>query len=55
VGQTSTEGYDYLESKAEVDDEFVGLVLDHENQKLLTDARVAAWLVSIQAAFGLAI
>jgi flavodoxin I len=53
VGQTSTEGYDYLESKAEVDDEFVGLVLDHENQKLLTDARVAAWLESIQAAFGL--
>lgn len=55
VGQTSTEGYDYIASKAEVDDEFVGLVLDHENQKILTDARVMTWLKSIQSAFGLPI
>lgn len=55
VGQCSTEGYDYLASRAEVDGEFVGLVLDHENQKLLTDARVAAWLALIQLAFELPI
>ncbi|MFY9259993.1 MAG: flavodoxin [Gallionella sp.] len=53
VGQWSTEGYDFIASKALVDDDFVGLVLDQENQKILTDARVQTWLTQIAPAFGL--
>ncbi len=53
VGQWSTEGYDFIASKALVDDDFVGLVLDQENQKILTDARVQTWLTQIAPAFSL--
>ncbi|MBI5917966.1 MAG: flavodoxin [Nitrosomonadales bacterium] len=53
VGQWPADGYDFIASKALVDDEFVGLVLDQENQKLLTDARLAAWLKQIAADFDL--
>ena len=33
VGTWSADEYDFISSKALVDDEFVGLVLDQENQK----------------------
>ena len=55
VGQWPADDYDFIASKALVDDEFVGLVLDQENQKLLTDARVEAWLKLISPEFGLAV
>ncbi len=45
--------YSFSASKALVDDEFVGLALDHENQKLLTDARLETWLKLIAPDFGL--
>ncbi len=32
---------------------FVGLVLDQENQKLLTDVRLDAWLKLIAPEFGM--
>ncbi|PLY07806.1 MAG: flavodoxin [Arcobacter sp.] len=48
VGQTSTEGYDYDESKAEVNGEFVGLVIDEDNQSILTDERINNWCISIK-------
>lgn len=44
IGFTSTEGYDFQQSKAVLNNEFVGLVLDEDNQKELTDGRLAAWL-----------
>lgn len=53
VGQWSADDYDFISSKALLNDEFVGLVLDQENQKLLTDARVEAWLKLIAPEFGL--
>ena len=53
VGAWPTEGYFFEASKAVVDDEFVGLALDQDNQKNLTDERVAAWLKLIAPDFGL--
>ncbi len=53
VGFWPADDYDFITSKALVDDEFVGLVLDHENQKNLTDARLDAWLKQIAPDFRL--
>lgn len=44
IGAWDTGGYNFKRSKAVVDDRFVGLVLDQENQKDLTSARLEAWL-----------
>ncbi|MCP4969293.1 MAG: flavodoxin [Arcobacter sp.] len=43
VGKTSNDGYEYDESKAEIDGEFVGLVIDEDNQSELTDDRLESW------------
>lgn len=51
VGATSTEGYTYNSSKAAMGDEFVGLVLDEDNQKELSDDRLQAWLKQIESAW----
>ena len=53
IGQTSTEGYDYEESNAVVDDMFLGLVIDEDNQDDLTDDRLAAWADQIKGDLGL--
>jgi flavodoxin I len=53
VGQWPADDYDFISSKALVDDEFVGLVLDQESQKLLTDTRLESWLRLIAPEFGL--
>ncbi len=55
VGAWPADGYDFIASKALVDDEFVGLALDQENQKMLTDARVEQWLNLIAAEYGLSL
>ncbi|RXK04504.1 flavodoxin [Halarcobacter bivalviorum] len=47
-GKTSTTGYEYEYSKAEVDGEFVGLVIDEDNQAELTDERVTNWCNEIK-------
>lgn len=48
VGQTSTEGYTFNESKALVDGQFLGLALDEVNQSDLTDERVEQWIVELK-------
>lgn len=53
AGAWPSDDYDFVASKALVDGDFVGLALDQENQKLLTDARVAAWLKLIAGEYGL--
>ena len=53
VGFWSTEGYDYASSRAVEDDEFVGLVLDQENQSDLHEERIDQWLELISPEFGL--
>lgn len=53
VGAWPADDYDFISSKALVNDEFVGLVLDQENQKGLTDSRVDTWLKQIAPDLGL--
>jgi flavodoxin I len=51
VGFTGIEGYDFERSKALLDDQFVGLVLDEDNQKELSEGRLAAWLAAIRSSW----
>ena len=44
IGETSTEGYDFSESKAVVDDKFVGLALDEDSESELTRLRIDTWI-----------
>ena len=53
VGYWPTEGYGFEESLAVVDDHFLGLALDLDNESMLTDERLAGWLASIAEEFGL--
>ena len=49
VGEWSTEGYDFSESKADKGNGFFyGLAIDHDNQEELTDERVEQWLEQIK-------
>lgn len=48
VGKTSTDGYSFSGSKAVVDDEFVGLVIDENNQSELTDERINTWVEKVK-------
>lgn len=47
VGFTSTAGFSFNSSKAAMGDEFVGLVLDEDNQKDLSEQRLQDWLAQI--------
>ncbi|APW66345.1 flavodoxin [Poseidonibacter parvus] len=49
VGFTSTDGYDFDDSKAVIDGKFVGLVIDEDNQDDLTDERISSWAENIKA------
>lgn len=49
IGFTSIDGYEFDESKAKIDDEFVGLVIDEDNQDDLTQERVEAWTQKIKS------
>lgn len=44
VGKTSTDGYVYEDSRAVVDDLFVGLPLDEDFEPEKTDVRISKWL-----------
>lgn len=55
VGGWSTDGYDFMASTAERDGEFVGLVQDLDNQKMLLESRLEEWLKLIGPEFGLPI
>ena len=48
VGQWSTEGYEFKQSKAVVDGRFIGLVIDNNSQGLLTESRLEAWLDEVK-------
>ena len=53
VGSWPTDGYEFDHSEAVVDDKFVGLALDLDNQSNLTEERLKTWLSSIAGDFGL--
>ena len=48
VGSVASDEYDFEDSKAFVDDEFVGLPLDEENEGDKHAERVEAWIESIK-------
>lgn len=48
VGQTSTEGYTFDSSEAIVDGQFVGLLIDEDNESDMTDQRAALWIQDIK-------
>jgi flavodoxin I len=50
VGAWPTEGYDFETSQAVLEDKFVGLALDQDNQSDLTEERLDTWLEQIRPA-----
>lgn len=53
VGFTGVEGYEHDFSKAQRDNQFVGLCLDVDNQDDLTQKRITNWVAQIIFEFGL--
>ncbi|MEA1891659.1 MAG: flavodoxin [Campylobacterota bacterium] len=51
VGSWSTDGYDHDESTAVIDNMFVGLALDEDNQEEMTNERVLKWIEEISPYF----
>lgn len=51
IGYWSTEGYEHTESKAEKNNQFVGLAIDEDNQSELTAERVKTWVAQIKREF----
>ena len=51
IGKTSTEGYEYDESQAEMDGQLIGLALDEENQSDLSDSRIIHWVEELKNQF----
>lgn len=48
IGRVPTAGYNFSDSEAVVDGEFVGLALDDVNEEDKTDERIYAWIESIK-------
>ena len=48
IGFTSTDEYEFDSSKANIDNKFVGLVIDEDNQDHLTQQRVENWVNEIK-------
>lgn len=51
IGSTSSEGYSFEKSRANVNGIFLGLLLDAENQDNLTDRRIKDWVDEIKVSF----
>lgn len=48
IGRVPTAGYNFSDSEAVVDGEFVGLAIDDVNEEDKTDERIDAWIESIK-------
>jgi flavodoxin I len=48
IGSTDTEGYSFDDSEAVVNNRFVGLALDEDNESHLTEKRINQWIEAIQ-------
>lgn len=51
IGSVSTEGYNFIDSKAVRDGEFVGLPIDEDNDPDKTDERIKIWTDSLISNF----
>lgn len=47
VGQTPTDSYDYSDSRGIKNGEFLGLVIDDNNQSELTEERIKNWIKTL--------
>jgi flavodoxin I len=52
VGKIAADGYEFDESEAVIDGQFVGLPVDEDFEPEQTDERIAAWLNNIKPYFG---
>jgi len=52
VGYWSTKGYEFNDSKAVINDQFVGLVIDEDKQTELTEERIEQWTTIIKDELG---
>ncbi|MCB0215448.1 MAG: flavodoxin [Caldilineae bacterium] len=52
-GFWSTEGYDFVQSEGVIDQHFLGLALDDDNQPDQTQARIEAWSRQLRAELGI--
>lgn len=48
VGQVATDGYNFGDSEAVIDGQFVGLPLDEVNEDDKTDERIDSWIAQIK-------
>ncbi len=53
VGQTSTQGYNYKSSNSVINNKFIGLAIDEDNQGELTTKRLESWVNNIKVPLGL--
>jgi flavodoxin I len=51
IGYTSTDGYTYESSRAEVNGLFMGLILDQETQPRMSKERIANWVADLKIQF----
>lgn len=51
IGSTSTDGYTYESSKAELNGKFMGLLLDAETQPRLSKDRIINWVAELKTQF----
>ena len=51
VGFTSTRGFSYYFSSAEIDGKFTGLAIDEDSQPQLTEERVKNWVAQLKKEF----
>lgn len=48
IGKVSAEGYTYDSSEAYVDGQFVGLLINNDNEPDLTDERISGWIEELK-------
>ncbi|MDR0824041.1 MAG: flavodoxin FldA [Prevotella sp.] len=48
IGKVHTEGYTFDSSESVVDGQFVGLLIDNDNESDLTDQRIANWIEDLK-------
>ena len=53
IGKWPVEGYQFNESAAQIEDEFVGLALDEDNESDKTPERVKKWVSQLKEELGL--
>ncbi|WP_067140838.1 flavodoxin [Oceanivirga salmonicida] len=52
VGFVDTDGYDFTESVAIIDNKFIGLPIDHMNEPEKTEERIKTWVESLSKFVG---